>query len=96
MNNIHSDTITATRDHPLLTSKQADFLDIKCITKKRFAEITGITEKAIDSKIARGQWRERVEYMLDPDGKIQIILEGVNRWVLNSQRESVRRSTTTG
>jgi hypothetical protein len=45
------------------------------------AELTGYTRRAIELKIARGQWREGLEYVKAPDGHRMISLEGVKRWV---------------
>lgn len=45
------------------------------------AELTGYSRRAIELKIARGQWREGAEWFRAPDGHRMISLEGVRRWV---------------
>lgn len=45
------------------------------------AELTGYSRRAIEMKIARGQWREGIEWRKAPDGHRMISLEGVRRWV---------------
>jgi hypothetical protein len=45
------------------------------------AEMTGYSRRAIELKIARGQWREGIEWRKAPDGHRMISLEGVRRWV---------------
>lgn len=49
------------------------------------AELTGYTEKAIEKKIERGQWRLGIEYVKAPDGHRMISLPGVQRWVESGQ-----------
>ena len=44
------------------------------------AELTGYSKRAIELKIARGQWREGIEWFKAPDGHRTINLEGVKRW----------------
>ena len=45
------------------------------------AELYGYTPKAIERKIETSHWREGVEWNKAPDGRIFIIIEGVNRWI---------------
>ena len=45
------------------------------------AELTGLTRRAIELKIARGVWREGLEWLKAPDGHRMIDLRGVERWV---------------
>ena len=52
---------------------------------KRFAELTGYTEKAIYRKIADGVWIHGREYRRAPDGSLCIDLEGYQKWVENGQ-----------
>jgi len=52
---------------------------------KRFAELTGYTEKAVYRKIADGVWIQGREYRRAPDGNICIDLEGFQKWVENGQ-----------
>ena len=44
-------------------------------------EITGYSKRAIEIKIARGQWREGMEWVKGPDGHRLISLEGYRKWV---------------
>jgi hypothetical protein len=43
--------------------------------------VTGLTESAIRTKMARGFWVEGREYFRDPQGCIWIDLQGVSAWV---------------
>jgi hypothetical protein len=46
-----------------------------------FCQITGYTEKAVRHKIEDGIWTEGNQYRRSPDGRIQIDMEGFNKWV---------------
>lgn len=48
---------------------------------KKFAELTGYTEKAIYHKIENGTWLQGRHYRRVPDGHICIDMEGFYRWV---------------
>lgn len=52
---------------------------------KRFSEMTGYTEKAVQRKIGDGVWIHGREYRRAPDGHICIDLEGYQKWVENGQ-----------
>ena len=52
-------------------------------------KIAGYTVKAIENKIARGEWRQGREWKYAPDGRIVIDLEGYKKWV-ESQPAGVR------
>lgn len=43
--------------------------------------VTGLTEKAIRCNIDKGVWVEGKQYNRAPDGRIWIILKGVEKWV---------------
>lgn len=45
------------------------------------AELTGYTKRAIETKIARGQWVEGREWVKAPDGHRMISLRGYAAWV---------------
>lgn len=45
------------------------------------AAVFGLTVKAIEGKIARGDWIEGRQYHRAPDGRIWISRRGVSRWV---------------
>jgi hypothetical protein len=49
------------------------------------AEMIGYSRRAIELKIARGQWREGLEWRKAPDGHRMINLEGVKKWVEQGQ-----------
>jgi len=48
---------------------------------KKFAYLTGYSEKAIYHKIERGIWVLGQEYRRAPDGSICIDIEGFQKWV---------------
>jgi hypothetical protein len=48
---------------------------------KLAAAAIGLTERAIQGKIADGTWREGKEYRRGPDGRIYVDLRGVEKWV---------------
>jgi hypothetical protein len=50
------------------------------------AELTGYTRRAIELKIARGQWREGLEWIKAPDGHRLISIEGFRRWAEQGKR----------
>jgi hypothetical protein len=45
--------------------------------------ILGLTRKAIEGKVYRGDWIEGREYHRAPDGSIWVNVEGVQRWGSN-------------
>ncbi|MDR6116513.1 MULTISPECIES: excisionase [unclassified Sphingomonas] len=51
------------------------------IRVRRFAEVSGYSERAIYLKIQRGVWLDGHQYRRAPDGSICIDLEGYYRWV---------------
>lgn len=42
---------------------------------------TGLTPKAIERKIERGDWAEGRHYRRAPDGRIYVDIEGYEKWV---------------
>lgn len=48
---------------------------------KKFADLTGYTEPAVQAKINKGVWIEGREYRRAPDGAVLIDIEGYERWV---------------
>ena len=56
-------------------------LHLRYVTVKKFSELTGYTEKAINAKTERGIWLEGVHYRKAPDGRKLIDLEEFDRWV---------------
>jgi hypothetical protein len=58
---------------------------------RKFAEITGYSERAVYMKIARGIWIAGQEYRRAPDGNICIDMEGYSLWVEGGQAPAYRR-----
>ncbi|TKR34140.1 excisionase [Luteimonas gilva] len=59
-------------------------MTIRYVTIKKFEELTGYTTKAVQSKMARGDWLLDREYLKAPDGRILMDLQGFERWVESS------------
>jgi hypothetical protein len=57
------------------------------VTPSRFiviglaSTVTGLSKRAIEGKIARGDWADGKQYRKGPDGRIYIDLHGYERWV---------------
>jgi len=49
----------------------------------KFAEETGYTKRAVESKIYKGVWLEGRHYRRAPDGSILMNMEEYERWVEN-------------
>lgn len=45
------------------------------------AVVTGLTAKAIERKIERGDWAEGRQYRKASDGRIYVDIEGYEKWV---------------
>lgn len=77
---------------------------MKYVTIKKFAELSGYTEKAVRGKIEKGVWLQGSHYRKAPDGRVMIACEAVERWVegevglpvLTSRRVARRACTLTG
>lgn len=54
---------------------------MKYVLIKRFAEITGYTEKAVRRKIEEGVWLQGVHFRKAPDGHLMMDLEAFYKWV---------------
>jgi hypothetical protein len=54
---------------------------LRTLPLEKFCELTGRTPESIRTKIHRAEWAEGREYAKDPSGRINIILEGYDRWV---------------
>jgi hypothetical protein len=54
---------------------------VRYVLIPRAAELTGYSKRAIEEKIARGIWREKLEWCKAPDGHRMIDLRGYERWV---------------
>lgn len=55
------------------------------------AAATGLTERAIESKIARQDWIEGKQYHRAPDGRIYIDLRGFEKWVIGEKQDGTKR-----
>lgn len=77
------DAISPDRDHPTgkAPSRSGAPSWTRFVRIRKFAEITGYTERAVYMKIARGVWLAGQEYRRAPDGNICIDMEGYTRWV---------------
>jgi hypothetical protein len=53
------------------------------VTIRKFHELTGYTEDATRSKIARGDWLQDQVWRKAPDGRILMDLEGFEKWVVD-------------
>jgi len=53
---------------------------INYVTIKKFCAETGYTEQAVNSKIKRGDWFIDKEYIIAPDGRILININGYHSW----------------
>lgn len=60
----------------------------------KFAELTGYTDRAVQTKVQRGVWVEGKEYVLAPDNNILIDMEGYNRWAAKQHPEVLDRAET--
>ena len=58
---------------------------------RKFAEITGYSERAVYMKIAKGVWIAGREYRRAPDGNICVDMEGYSLWVEGGQAPAYRR-----
>lgn len=54
---------------------------VKWVLIKRFADLTGYTDKAVRRKLDQGVWVEGVHYKRGKDGRILINLEAYDEWV---------------
>lgn len=61
----------------------ADYLTLlpKWISPERYAELAGTTEKAIERKRQEGVWREGIEWVKAPDGRIRINWRAIDLWI---------------
>jgi hypothetical protein len=60
-------------------------VNVRYVRIKRFAELTGFTVQAVETKIARGVFIEGDHYRRAPDGSVCINLEAYDRWVEGDQ-----------
>ena len=60
-------------------------IEVKYMLIAKFAEITGYTRRAIETKIQNGVWIEGKHYRRAPDGHITMCLTEYNKWVESSK-----------
>jgi hypothetical protein len=53
----------------------------KWISADQYAAIAGCTRKAIERKCQDGVWRERVEWIKAPDGRIRVNPRAIDLWI---------------
>ena len=56
-------------------------MTIGYVTIRKFCELTGYTEEAVNTKIKRGVWLENRVWRKAPDGHRLISMEGFWLWV---------------
>ena len=56
------------------------------VTVKRFCELSGETEKAVEGKRQTGHWIKGIHWVLSPDNRVRINLEKVEEWVVNGNQ----------
>jgi len=54
---------------------------LKWVLIVKFAELSGYTKGAIEMKIKKGQWENQLHFRKGPDGKYQINVEEVMKWI---------------
>ena len=58
------------------------------VTVKRYCELSGETEKAVESKRQTEHWIKGVHWVLSPDNRVRINLEKVEEWVVNGNQST--------
>jgi len=61
-------------------------MEIDSLRPKRFCEVTGWTEKAIQHMIANGTWLDGREYTRMDNRRILISVKGYENWVSKSRK----------
>lgn len=54
---------------------------VRHVRLKRFAELTGYSEKAVYEKIRTGAWVQGRQFKRAPDGHILVDLQEFDKWV---------------
>ena len=67
-------------------------MTLRYVTIKKFAELSGYTEKAVEHKVSNGVWAEGVQYRRAPDNRILVNLEEYHRWVEGVLEPALKRS----
>ncbi len=68
-------------ERAVIMTAETGVVHARYVRIKKFAELTGYTEKAIYHKIENGTWLQGRHYRRAPDGHICIDMEGFYRWV---------------
>lgn len=63
-----------------MTHERESFLPLKLVTKRKFAELTGITTDAIEARIRTGVWLKGREYFVKRNRTYVDLLE-YDKWV---------------
>lgn len=58
------------------------------ITLKKYADLSGYTEKALRCKIDTGVWAEGIHYFRAPDNRIIINIQEVEKWQRNERQQA--------
>lgn len=72
---------------------------MKWVKPKRYYELSGDTEDAVQKKIARGVWLEGVQFKTAPDGCRWFNTEAIDQWVENGVpgvQATLRKRTASG
>lgn len=67
-------------------------MSTKYKTIKKFADESGYTPDAINTKIKRGVWPEGLVWVKAPDGRNLINTEGYELWVEGRELEQLRQA----
>lgn len=58
------------------------------VTLKKYAEMSGYTEKALRGKIDTGVWVQGLHYFRAPDRHIIINIQEVEKWQRNERQQA--------
>lgn len=68
-------------------------VNLKYVTVKKFSELTGYTEKAVQAKIQKGVFIEGIHYRHSPDNRVQLDMEAYYSWVEGQKlAESIKKA----
>jgi chromatin remodeling complex protein RSC6 len=66
---------------------------LRFITIKKFSNLSGYTEKAIQRKIESHIWIEGQQYIRAPDNRTLIDIQGYEKWAAKQQSKSERNQS---
>lgn len=55
------------------------------ITIKKFAEISGLTEEAINQYLKKGIWIQNVHWVKAPNRRRFIVVKAANQWITSTK-----------